>query len=265
MKLVIGLGNPGLQYEHTRHNVGFHVVDKLAQKLGWKWTERRARAVLASGTLGSEKVVLVKPLTYMNLSGESVGELVRWYKLRPEDVLVVCDDLDLPVGKVRLRTKGSAGGQKGLDNIIRHLHTNEFPRLRIGIGRPTNNRVDPIGYVLAMPGGDERILLETAEDRAVEAVQLAITQGLATTMNLVNADPEAEQKAAEKRQRQKERQEQARLRHEAMLREQEIQNTQSANGNTPHATDGDTITGSVSPVSTPHNPALRLCEGNGPS
>ena len=221
MKLVVGLGNPGLQYEHTRHNVGFHVVDKLAQKQGWKWTERRARAVLASGTLGSEKVVLVKPLTYMNLSGESVGELMRWYKLRPEDVLVVCDDLDLPVGKVRLRTKGSAGGQKGLDNIIHHLHTNEFPRLRVGIGRPTNNRVDPIGYVLGMPIGDERILLETAEERAVEAVQLAITQGLATTMNLVNADPEAEQKAAEKRQRQKERQEQARLRHEAMLREQE--------------------------------------------
>lgn len=221
MKLVIGLGNPGLQYNQTRHNVGFRVVDKVAQKLGWKWTERRARAALATGNIGLEKVVLVKPLTYMNLSGEAVGELMRWFKLRPEDIFVICDDLDLPVGKVRLRTKGSAGGQKGLDNIIHHLHTNEFPRLRVGIGRPGNNRVDPIGYVLGVPSGDERILLETGEERAVEALQQAIVQGLATTMNMVNADPEAEQIAAEKRQRQKERQEQARLRREITLKEQE--------------------------------------------
>ncbi len=223
MKLVIGLGNPGLQFEQTRHNVGFRVVDKIAHKMGWKWTERRARAVLTSGNMGLEKVVLVKPLTYMNLSGEAVGELMRWYKLRPEDIFVICDDLDLPVGKLRLRTKGSAGGQKGLDNIIHHLHTNEFPRLRVGIGRPTNNRVDPIGYVLGVPSGDERILLDTSEDRAAEALLQAIVQGLATTMNMVNADPEAEQVAAEKRQRQKERQEQARLRRESTLKEQEPQ------------------------------------------
>lgn len=228
MKLVIGLGNPGLQYEQTRHNVGFRIVDNLAKKLGWQWSERRARAVLASGTIGSEKVVLVKPLTYMNLSGEAVGELMRWYKLQPEDVFVVCDDLDLPVGKVRLRTKGSAGGQKGLDNIIHHLHTGEFPRLRVGIGRPTNNRVDPIGYVLGVPAGDERILLQTGEERAVEAMQLAIAQGLATTMNIVNVDPEAEQKAAEKRQQQKERSEQARLRREALQKEQEALREQEA-------------------------------------
>ncbi len=215
MKLVIGLGNPGPQYEHTRHNAGFRVVDKLATKLEWKWSERRGRAVLASGTIGTEKVILAKPLTFMNLSGEAVGELVRWYKLPPEDVLIVYDDLDLPVGKVRLRSKGSAAGHNGLENIILHLHTNQFPRLRVGIGRPSNRRMDTIDYVLGVPQGDERILLDTGEDRAVEAVQMAITQGIGTTMNLVNADPEAEQKAAEKRQRQKERQEQARLRREA--------------------------------------------------
>lgn len=252
MKLVIGLGNPGLQYNQTRHNVGFRVVDKVAQKLGWKWTERRARAVLASGNIGLEKVVLVKPLTYMNLSGEAVGELVRWYKLRPEDIFVICDDLDLPVGKVRLRTKGSAGGQKGLDNIIHHLHTNEFPRLRVGIGRPTNNRADPIGYVLGVPSGDERILLETGEERAVEALRQAIVQGLATTMNMVNADPEAEQIAAEKRQRQKERQEQARLRRETALKEQETQAeatiTQVTEHTVPSGSD-DTATDSVSSIS----------------
>ncbi len=215
MKLVIGLGNPGPQYEHTRHNAGFRVVDKLATKLEWKWSERRGRAVLASGTIGTEKVILAKPLTFMNLSGEAVGELVRWYKLPPGDVLVIYDDLDLPVGKVRLRSKGSAAGHNGLENIILHLHTNQFPRLRVGIGRPSNRRMDTIDYVLSVPQGDERILLDTGEDRAVEAVQMAITQGIGTTMNLVNADPEAEQKAAEKRQRQKERQEQARLRREA--------------------------------------------------
>src|ERR1700730_15376650 len=223
MKLVVGLGNPGVEYERTRHNVGFRVVDKLAARHGWKWNERRSSAIVASGNLGLEKVVLARPLTYMNLSGEAVGELVRWYKLQPEDVLVVCDDLDLPVGKVRLRAQGSAGGQKGLDNIIHHLHTKEFPRLRIGIGRPTNNRMDPIDYVLGVPGGDERIQLETGEDRAVEALELALTRGIGTAMNLVNVDPETEQKRAEKLQRQKERQEQARLLREAKQKEQEVQ------------------------------------------
>lgn len=215
MKLIIGLGNPGAQYEQTRHNVGFRVVDKIAAKLGWKWSERRSRAVLASGTLGPEKVVLAKPITFMNLSGESIGELVRWYKVQPEDVLVVYDELDLPVGTVRLRSQGSAGGHNGMENTILHLHTDRFPRLRVGIGRPSNSRMDTIDYVLGIPPGDERIVLDTSEDRAVEAILMAISQGLATTMNVVNADPEAEQKAAEKRQRQKERREQARLRREA--------------------------------------------------
>src|SRR5258708_40328145 len=116
MKLVIGLGNPGPEYERTRHNVGFRVVDKLAAKLGWKWTERRGRAILASGTIGSEKVVLAKPIPYMNLSGGAVGELVRWVKIQPEDVLVIFADLDLPVGKIRLRARGSAAGHNGLDD-----------------------------------------------------------------------------------------------------------------------------------------------------
>jgi PTH1 family peptidyl-tRNA hydrolase len=222
MKLVIGLGNPGSEFERTRHNVGYRVVDKLAAKRGWKWTERRGRAILASGTIGSEKVVLVKPITYMNLSGEVVGELVRWYKIKPEDVLVIYDELDLPVGKIRLRSKGSAAGHNGLEDIIHHLHTNAFPRLRVGIGHPANSRMNGREYVLGTPTAKERILLEQGEDRAVEAVELAITQGMHTTMNLVNADPEEiARKAAEKLQRQKERQEQARLKQEAVQREPE--------------------------------------------
>ena len=225
MKLIFGLGNPGPQYEHTRHNVGFRVVDRLAAQQGWTW-ERRGRAMLASGNIGSEKVVLVKPLTFMNNSGEVVGDLVRWYKVQPEDVLVVYDELDLPVGKVRLRSNGSAGGHNGLNSVIHHLHTNQFPRLRVGIGRPSNNRMETIDYVLGVPGGDERIELATGEDRALEAVPLIIRQGIATTMNLINADPEAQQKAEEKRRQQQERRAQERLRREEEKRKQENQNNE---------------------------------------
>jgi peptidyl-tRNA hydrolase, PTH1 family len=214
MKLVIGLGNPGPQYEHTRHNVGFRVVDLLATKYGWRW-ERQGRAMLASGNIGTEKVVIVKPLTFMNKSGEAVGELVRWHKLVPEDVLVVYDDLDLAVGKLRLRTNGSAGGHNGVDSIIHHLHTNQFPRLRVGIGRPANSRMDTIHYVLGIPPGDERILLSTAEEKAVEAIPLTIQQGVSSAMNIINIDPEAQRKAEEKRRLQLERREQERLRREA--------------------------------------------------
>ncbi len=193
MKLVIGLGNPGSQYERTRHNVGFRVVDKLAAKLGWKWTGRRSRAILASGIIGSEKVVLAKPLTFMNLSGEAVAELVCLYNVPPEDILVVYDELDLPVGKVRLRPRGSAAGHNGMESIIRYLHTNQFPRLRVGIGHPTNSRIDGAGHVLSMPKSDERISLDAGEDRAVEAVQMVIAEGVEKTMNVVNTDPEAQQ------------------------------------------------------------------------
>lgn len=219
MKLVVGLGNPGQQYEQTRHNVGFRVVDTLAKTLGWKWSEQRNRAILASGTIGPEKVVLVKPITFMNNSGEAVSALVHWYKVQPEDILVVYDELDLPVGRVRLKSNGSAGGHNGIDNIIRHLHTNAIPRLRIGIGRPTNARVETISYVLGIPPLDERITLATGEERAAEAIPRIISQGVAISMNELNADPEAQRQAEEKRRLQKERREQERLRREAERQE----------------------------------------------
>ena len=220
MKLVVGLGNPGAAYERTRHNIGFRVVDKLATKQGWTWNERRARAVLASGSLGSEKVALAKPLTYMNLSGESVAELARWYKITPQDILVVYDELDLPLGQIRLRADGSAGGHNGVDSIIHYLHTKSFPRMRIGIGRPSNNRIEGKDFVLGIPTLDERITLESSEDRAVEAIILAVTQGLATTMNLVNTDPEKLKRQEEARQRKLlERAERERLKHEKEAQE----------------------------------------------
>jgi peptidyl-tRNA hydrolase, PTH1 family len=217
MKLIVGLGNPGTQYVQTRHNVGFRVVDVLTEKHGWSW-ERRGRALVANGTLGTEKVVLVKPLTFMNNSGEAVSELLRWYKLTPEDVLVVYDDLDLPVGKIRLRGKGSTGGHNGLSSITHHLHTDAIPRLRVGIGRPANHRMDTIQYVLGVPPGDERILLSTSEAQAADAVPMILAQGVEAAMNLLNADPEAQQKQAERRQLQLEKR---RLRQEQEQQEQQ--------------------------------------------
>lgn len=219
MKLVVGLGNPGLQYEQTRHNIGFRVVDKLAAKSGWKW-ERRGRAMIAGGAIGAEKVVLVKPITYMNNSGEAVAELVRWYKLAPEDILVIYDELDLPLGKMRLRPEGSAAGHNGLESIIHYLHTNKFPRLRIGIGRPPHQRAETINYVLNIPSKDERITLETSEDKAVEAIPLIIQQGITAAMNLINTDLEAQRKAEEKQRLKREKREQERLRKEAEALEQ---------------------------------------------
>jgi PTH1 family peptidyl-tRNA hydrolase len=230
MKLVVGLGNPGPEYKRTRHNAGYRVVDKLASKLGWKWSERRSRAILASGTIGLEKVVLAKPITFMNLSGQAVGELVRWYKIQPEDVLVVYDELDLPVGKIRLRARGSAAGHNGLKDIIHHLHTTAFPRLRVGIGHPNSSQIKGKDHVLSIPNEDERILLEMGEDRAVEAIELAIRQGIDSTMNIVNADPEeAAHKAAERLQRQ----EQARLKREREQREQDTAPPQGDRKGTP--------------------------------
>jgi PTH1 family peptidyl-tRNA hydrolase len=204
MKLIVGLGNPGAQYAQTRHNVGFRVVDLLAEKYSWRW-ERRGRVLLANGSLGSEKVTLVKPLTFMNLSGEAVSELVRWYKIQPEDVLVIYDDLDLPVGKIRLRAKGSTGGHNGLSNITHLLHSDNIPRLRVGIGRPASTRMDTVQYVLGVPPGDERILLSTTEEQAANSIPLILDQGIEAAMNVLNADPEAQQKQAERRRLQEEK------------------------------------------------------------
>jgi PTH1 family peptidyl-tRNA hydrolase len=211
MKLIVGLGNPGAQYEKTRHNAGFHVVDILADTYHLRW-ERRGRAMIATGTIGVEKVVLVKPLTYMNNSGEAVGELVRWFKIGPEDVLIVYDELDLPLGQIRLRARGSSGGHNGIKSIVQHLKTEQFPRMRVGIGRPANAHMDTVNYVLGAPSGDERIQLEATESKSAEAVVLYLEKGLDATMNIVNVDPEAQKKAEEKRRLKQERREQERQR-----------------------------------------------------
>jgi PTH1 family peptidyl-tRNA hydrolase len=210
MKLIVGLGNPGTQYEQTRHNVGFRVLDTVASQRNWHW-ERRGRAMLSTGTIGTEKVILVKPLTYMNNSGEAVGELLRWYKLQPDNLLVIYDDLDLAIGRVQLKAGGSAAGHNGISSIIHHLHTNAFPRLRVGIGKPANQHIETISYVLGIPAGDERIQLATGESRAVDVLPLILEQSIDAAMNIINPDPEKQQKAEERRRQKQEQREQKRL------------------------------------------------------
>jgi PTH1 family peptidyl-tRNA hydrolase len=216
MKLIIGLGNPGSQYEKTRHNVGFHVVDALVHAYALRW-ERHGRAMIAQGMMGPEKVVLVKPITFMNNSGEAIIELIRWYKIEAIDIIVIYDDLDLPVGQVRLRAQGSSGGHNGINSMINHLHTNQFARLRVGIGRPVNQRMDTVNYVLGVPAGDEHIQLEIGEKQAADAIVLYLEKGLDATMNIVNVDPEAQKKAAEKQRLKQERREQEKLRKAEQL------------------------------------------------
>lgn len=187
MKLIVGLGNPGVRYARTRHNVGFDTVEVLAARQGWRFDARRSRAVLASGMVGDEKVLLAKPQTYMNDSGVAVSDLVRFYKLNPaSDLLVICDDLDLPLARIRLRTRGAAGGQHGLESIIRHLTTTTFARIKIGIGRPAHGRDENVDFLLSMPRGDERIALDAAVEQAADAALCWLTEGVDAAMNAYN-------------------------------------------------------------------------------
>ncbi len=184
MKVIVGLGNPGAQYASTRHNVGFMVVDHLAQRYGIAVTRRLCNATTATLTIAGGKVCLAKPQTYMNLSGDAVGCLLRYYKLTPADLLVVYDDRDLPVGRIRLRERGGAGGHRGMESIIGALGTDSFARLRIGIGRPLE--MDAVNHVLSTFSAEERPVIEEAVDRAADAIEAAVTDGMAAAMNRYN-------------------------------------------------------------------------------
>lgn len=185
MKVVVGLGNPGRDYENTRHNVGFAVINELARRGGAPRPTAKFQAELTEIRLGSEKVVLVCPLTYMNRSGAAVGPLVAFYKLPLEELLVVCDDLSLPLGKIRVRGKGSSGGQKGLMDVIRVLGSEAFPRLRIGIG-DTPMGWETADYVLARFSAEDAIVMQQAVASAADAVESWINAGLLATMNKFN-------------------------------------------------------------------------------
>lgn len=188
MKLVVGLGNPGRKYAGTRHNVGFDVVGRVAHRCGAPAPRAQFQAEMTEAAVHGERVLLAAPQTYMNLSGRSVRQIVDFYKLPLNQLLVVCDDLNLPAGRLRLRASGTAGGQKGLQNIIEHLGTEQFSRLRLGIGRPPPE-IDAVDYVLMRFPASERELMEAAIVQAAEAVELWIRLGTSVAMNQINAPP----------------------------------------------------------------------------
>lgn len=185
--LIVGLGNPGRRYQGTRHNIGFYVVDMLASSLPSGTPRQRFDAHLLEISTNTERIILVKPQTYMNLSGTAISQVARWYRTSPGDLLVICDDLDLPFGRIRLRPGGSSGGQKGLESIVQGLGTDRFPRLRIGIGRPMQG--NPVPYVLSRFNADEVQALPKIVDRAIEATLTWQREGIQTAMNLFNGLP----------------------------------------------------------------------------
>ena len=184
MKLVVGLGNPGSKYQGTRHNIGFELIDRLAKGGSESSFSHKFDGQLAETEIEFRRVLLLKPETFMNLSGRSVGQATRFYKLPIQDILVVCDDLSLPVSKLRLRPGGSDGGQKGLRDITSHLGTDQFPRLRIGIG--DQNDIDAADFVLSRFRNAERTLIDDALILATQAVAVWVTQGIEAAMNRFN-------------------------------------------------------------------------------
>lgn len=186
MYIIVGLGNPSKQYENTRHNVGFEVVDRLAEKYYISVTEKKHRAFCGSGVIEGQKVLLVKPQTFMNLSGESVRSVAEFYKCdSATQLIIICDDINLDVGQLRIRKKGSAGGHNGLKNIISHLHTEEFMRIRIGVGNKPEG-YDLADFVLGHFSRQERAAIEDGEEAAAEAVKVILAGGIDEAMNLYN-------------------------------------------------------------------------------
>lgn len=184
--LVVGLGNLGEEYERTRHNAGFEVVDLLAQSLGVRIQRLKFKALIAAADIGDQKVLLMKPTTYMNLSGEAVEQAASFYKVPPERILVISDEVALPPGKLRIRASGSAGGHNGLKNIILHLHSDQFPRIRVGVGNKPHPDYDMADWVLGRPMGEDRKALDEAEKKAAEAIGVILEKGLDRAMEKYN-------------------------------------------------------------------------------
>lgn len=186
MKLIVGLGNPGRRYRGTRHNVGWDVIDRLARRDGIALNQEDGWAHVGRGSIGGHTVLLAKPQTYVNLSGVAVRDLRRRHRVKVQDVFLIVDDLDLPLGRVRLRASGSSGGHHGLRSVIDALGSDGFPRLRVGVGRPPEG-IDPAEYVLTRFTPEEHQARDAAVDRAAEAIEVALREGLQTAMNRFNA------------------------------------------------------------------------------
>ena len=183
--LIIGLGNPGREYKDNRHNIGFMLIDRLAVRIDARGIKLQSKAIVTSGFYEERKLILAKPQTYMNLSGQSVQGLLHFYKIPSENLMVAHDDLDLPLGTIRIRPGGGAGGQRGMASTIERLGTKDFPRLRLGIGRPPG-KMDAADYVLQNFSRAEMLIVSETLDRAADAVLTFVTEGLNAAMNRFN-------------------------------------------------------------------------------
>ena len=184
--LVVGLGNMGDKYDHTRHNVGFAVIDLIAEDLDIPVQRLKFKALTNTADLGDEKVLLMKPVTFMNLSGEAVEQAAAFYKVPPERIIVISDEVALPPGKLRIRQSGSAGGHNGLKNIIAHLHSDQFPRIRLGVGGKPHPDYDMADWVLGRLQGEDRKILDEAAKRAADAAACFLKDGPQKAMNRYN-------------------------------------------------------------------------------
>lgn len=187
--LIAGLGNPTKKYEGTRHNVGFETIDILSADCGIEVREKKHKALCGKGMINGSRVILAKPQTYMNLSGESLRLIADFYQIPPENIIVICDDINLPCGQLRIRARGSAGGHNGLKNIILHLGSQDFMRVRIGVGEKPEGW-ELADYVLSRTGGEDRKILNDAEKDAAEAVKLMAAGEITKAMNLYNIKKE---------------------------------------------------------------------------
>ena len=187
MKVIAGLGNPGAQYANTPHSIGFEVADAIAREIGAEWRASASfKGELATGVFAGQKVLLLKPMTYMNLSGDSVAPVVRYHNATPADLLVISDDIDLPVGRLRIRVGGSAGGHNGLKSIIERVGTPAFTRLRVGVGRDTHDRSEVIGHVLGKFDPATRAVMDQVVPAAVQAAAAIISTTPQAAMNAWN-------------------------------------------------------------------------------
>ena len=191
MKLIVGLGNPGREYADSRHNLGFKCINLFAKKQGIELKKQQSKARVGFGQIGDKKVIMAKPRTYMNLSGESVAPLARFYKIDPPDILIIHDDVDLPLGKIRIREKGSPAGHNGLKSIVQHLGTQDFPRLKVGIGTLQANDSEVSmrtpEYVLGRFTNKEKSIIAEVCSQVADAVDCILVEGITTAMNKYNA------------------------------------------------------------------------------
>ena len=185
MKLIVGLGNPGTQYENTRHNAGFKFIDKFAKAHSLEFTKEKFKGLYTEFNYQNEKIILLKPQKYMNLSGEVVKKFQEFYKINTSDILIICDDLDTPLGKLKIKYKGSSGGHNGLKNIETHIHTNEYKRIKIGISANTGH--DKIDYVIGKMPKEELNILEKVTDKAPEILDDYLNLSFDNLMNKYNS------------------------------------------------------------------------------